>query len=167
MVEIFLFYLKKTLDSNLVFWYDSFVDGEWIPGLKKEIAMKRDDIIVESVSLSYKASGICFGFPWGSHNLVGCYSKEYREESFEKLLLKIKAEMKSGKIDGGFGFETVVGAIINIKKVYDFTVNHNGVHSVLNSSEHFSTQAFITEGVKNPEEIEQAMLEMAGMVEVE
>jgi hypothetical protein len=131
--------------------------------------MKRDDIVVESVSLSYKASGTCFGYPWGSRNLdlVGYDAKEYTENSFEKLLLKIKDEMKSGKIDGGFEFELVVGAIITIEKVYDFTVNHNGVHSVLNSSEHFSTQAFITEGVKNPEEIEQAMLEMAGMVEVE
>ncbi len=38
-VKFFLFYLKKTLDSNLVFWYHSFVG---------EIDINKEDIMVLS-----------------------------------------------------------------------------------------------------------------------
>ena len=127
--------------------------------------MKRDDIIVESVSLSYKASGTCFGYPWGSYNLVGYQTKEYREDSFENLLLKIKEGMENGKIDGGFGFEKVVGAIITIEKIYDFNINRNGIRSVLSSSEQFTTEVLIMGEVKNPEKLEETMFKMAGMQE--
>lgn len=66
----------------------------------------------------YIIKGICIGYPWGNNTLYGYESETYKGTDLNILMDKINHDIKNGSIDSGFGFEKVIGAILNKKTIW-------------------------------------------------
>lgn len=87
--------------------------------------------------VTYNASGLCYGAFWGGGE--GSYKAiDFNGyESIDKLREDINAAVKSGAIDSGMGFQTMIGAGMNIIKVKSVTDDEG--------EEYFNTDEIDTE----------------------
>jgi len=84
--------------------------GVPLPSYKKGEKMK-----------TYTASGVVYGKNWGGG--FGAYPASRIEAKTKKgLLTKAKAELKSGRLDSGMGFEFLKGARIDIQETETITI---------------------------------------------
>jgi len=71
---------------------------------------------------SYKASGKVYGKYWGGGE--GIYeAREYESDTLEELEDKINKDVKTGAIDGGMGYEEVLGAYMIIDIITDIEID--------------------------------------------
>ena len=72
---------------------------------------------------TYTASGVVYGKLWGGG--FGAYpSREVEARSKAELIKKAQAELKSGGLDSGMGFEFLKGARLDIKEVESITAKN-------------------------------------------
>lgn len=65
--------------------------------------------------LNFKARGFVLGNYWGGGS--GAYPTiEFEAETKEDLLKQAKTSLTDGSIDSGMGFESLIGAVLSIKK---------------------------------------------------
>lgn len=65
---------------------------------------------------TYKARGLVLGRYWGGG--VGAYeSQKINGETREEVLKKAEEMLKDGSLDGGMGFESLKGAILEIEEI--------------------------------------------------
>ena len=68
------------------------------------------------MKIQYKADGLCYGSYWGSGE--GAYqAKKYHADTIEKLEKDIQQGINNGSIDGGMGYEKVIGAYMAIETI--------------------------------------------------
>lgn len=66
--------------------------------------------------ISYKAKGMVLGNYWGGGS--GAYPTNwFFADTKEELLEKAKQSLADGSIDSGMGFESLIGAVLDITKV--------------------------------------------------
>ena len=64
--------------------------------------------------VKYKSSGIVFGNYWGGGK--GAYSAtNFEADSKEKLIKKCNEALEDGSLDSGMGYESLIGALINVE----------------------------------------------------
>ena len=76
---------------------------------------------------TYKSSGIVYGNFWGGGE--GAYQAEnlpYKRDPYKskKALLKEATEMLDGRLDSGMGYESLIGAMLEIEEIE--TIKKNG-----------------------------------------
>ena len=65
---------------------------------------------------NFIARGLVYGKNWGGG--FGAYaSREIREKTKAGLLVRAKADLKSGALDSGMGFEFLAGALLDIEEI--------------------------------------------------
>jgi len=70
----------------------------------------------------YKATGIVLGNYWGGGK--GSYKAETMlAETKEGLITKINAAIKDGSLDSGMGYESLIGAIMNVTTISSITID--------------------------------------------
>lgn len=80
----------------------------------------------EKITTTYSAKGIVYGKYWGGGS--GWYAaRTYRDyDSLAKLKTAIKKDYKSGRLDSGMGYESLLGALMIItihkKMIADGTI---------------------------------------------
>ncbi len=71
----------------------------------------------------YKIKGFVYGNYWGGGK--GSYrSESYQGDNLDKLMKEIKGDLKTGVLDSGMGYESLIGAILEIETIE--TIKHNG-----------------------------------------
>jgi hypothetical protein len=66
--------------------------------------------------VKYTAEGFVLGFLWGGG--MGAYPTiEFEADTKEELLEKAKLSLDDGSMDSGMGFETLKGAVLEVKKI--------------------------------------------------
>jgi len=69
----------------------------------------------------YEATGIVYGYFWGGGE--GSYkARDYKEDSRDELIKKIETDLKSGVLDSGMGYESLIGALMLIKEIETRTI---------------------------------------------
>ncbi len=64
----------------------------------------------------YKISGFVYGNYWGGGK--GAFKSEsYKGENLDKLMIEIKEDLEDGSLDGGMGYESLIGAILDIETI--------------------------------------------------
>src|SRR3989344_27203 len=64
--------------------------------------------------VKYKSSGIVYGHFWGGGK--GGYSaRKFEADSKEELIKKCNEALEDGSLDSGMGYESLIGALINIE----------------------------------------------------
>jgi len=64
----------------------------------------------------YKITGFVYGNYWGGGK--GAYKSEsYEGEDLDKLMKTIKEDLESGTLDSGMGYESLIGAILDIETI--------------------------------------------------
>jgi len=66
-------------------------------------------------TLKFKSSGYVYGFLWGGGK--GAYPARELQADTKKDLLKQANEGLNGSLDSGMGYESLTGAILEIKKI--------------------------------------------------
>lgn len=74
------------------------------------------DVQIRHVSTKYFADGYCWGRLWGGGE-GGYEATQYEASNLETLREMINTGIKDGTIDGGMGFERMLGALMNIRQV--------------------------------------------------
>jgi hypothetical protein len=70
----------------------------------------------------YKAEGIVYGNYWGGGR--GAYtSKPLEADTKEAIIEKAWRGLKDGSLDGGMGYESLIGALLTIEEIETVTVN--------------------------------------------
>jgi hypothetical protein len=70
----------------------------------------------------YTSTGLVFGNYWGGGQ--GAYKAENLEaQSKEELISKAEEMIKNGSLDSGMGYESLLGAILNITETEVITKN--------------------------------------------
>ena len=64
---------------------------------------------------TYKSKGFVYGYLWGGGE--GSYAAKKLTADTERTLLKKAVKGLDGSLDGGMGFESLIGAILYIEKV--------------------------------------------------
>ena len=64
----------------------------------------------------YKASGIVLGHLWGGGS-GGYPAHEIRANSLRELREEIEEQLKSGSLDSGMGYESLIGALMCIETI--------------------------------------------------
>jgi len=68
------------------------------------------------VKTYYKIKGHVFGNYWGGGK--GVYKSEsYEGDNLEKLMEEIKYDLATGRLDSGMGYESLIGAILQIETI--------------------------------------------------
>ena len=99
------------------------------------------------MSKNYVATGVVYGKNWGGG--FGSYaSRELRAKTKNGLLRQAVKELKSGGLDGGMGFESLKGAMLQIEEIE--TVNVKG--------KEYNRSEYITELIGDLTEKEQDFL---------
>ena len=71
----------------------------------------------------YRISGFVYGRLWSGGK--GAYKAEqYEGKNLKALMIEIKRDLKSGALNGGMGFESLIGAILKIETIE--TINRKG-----------------------------------------
>lgn len=66
--------------------------------------------------ITYKATGMVLGNYWGGGS--GSYpAREINANSLRELTDEIEEQLKSGSLDSGMGFESLIGAIMTIDTI--------------------------------------------------
>jgi len=73
-------------------------------------------------TVSFKSTGLVFGNYWGGGK--GSYSARKLSSDTKEGLIKEATEGLNGSLDGGMGFESLIGAILFITKTT--TIMHDG-----------------------------------------
>lgn len=69
----------------------------------------------------YKVTGLVFGNYWGGGK--GAYKAEsYEGEDLDIIREEIKTDLKSGALDRGMGYESLIGALMTIEIISTITV---------------------------------------------
>jgi hypothetical protein len=67
-------------------------------------------------TIKFKATGLVYGNYWGGGS--GSYpSVKLEGNTKEELLELAKTKLASGALDGGMGYERLIGAMLNIKQI--------------------------------------------------
>ena len=78
-------------------------------------------ITIENKKVRFESSGFVLGFDW--FNQQGGYSaKEIKADTREEILDKAIDMLNDGSLDQGFGFQSLKGALIDIKKIETLTI---------------------------------------------
>lgn len=65
---------------------------------------------------TYKSTGIVLGNYWGDGK--GSYkATSFSSDSYENLITQNQNALKDGSLDSGMGYESLIGAILNIEKI--------------------------------------------------
>lgn len=67
------------------------------------------------IEQTWTSTGVVLGNLWGGGQGTYQARKMYSALSKEQLLERVKAALENGSLDGGMGFESLVGAYIIIK----------------------------------------------------
>ena len=70
--------------------------------------------------ISYKAKGLVYGHLWGGGE--GAYPSKTLTSKTTKGLLKQAHKGLDGSLDGGMGFESLTGALLNVTKTTKITI---------------------------------------------
>ena len=71
----------------------------------------------------YKIAGFVYGNYWGGGK--GAYKSEsYEGDNLDKLMIEIKDALEDGSLDGGMGYESLIGAILDIETIE--TIKYKG-----------------------------------------
>lgn len=84
--------------------------------------MKKEILKVSGKKVSYVAKGQVWGNAWGGGK-IGYASKTVKAYSLKELREKILAGIKNGSLDSGMGYESVYGAVMEVKTIATITVN--------------------------------------------
>jgi hypothetical protein len=67
-------------------------------------------------TLEFKASGYVLGNYWGGGS--GCYNTiTIKADTLEELVSKCNKALEDGSLDNGMGFESLIGAIMNVTTI--------------------------------------------------
>ena len=73
-------------------------------------------------TIKYKSTGLVYGKYWGGGE--GSYPAEKLEaDTKEDLLKKANEDLKSGALDSGMGYESLLGALLAITKITTVVIN--------------------------------------------
>lgn len=68
------------------------------------------------MKITYKSTGIVLGNYWGGGK--GSYkATSFSSDSYENLIEQNQNALKDGSLDSGMGYESLIGAILNIEKI--------------------------------------------------
>ena len=71
--------------------------------------------------IHFTAKGVCLGNLWGGGE--GSYpARKYSNDNLKKLIAEIKKDVKSGGIDSGMGFQSMIGALMAITTITTKTI---------------------------------------------
>ena len=74
------------------------------------------DVVSKIKSVEVFAKGAVIGNHWGGGR--GFYpSAKLSADSMEKLMEEANRRLKDGSLDGGMGFKSLIGAILNIEEI--------------------------------------------------
>lgn len=85
--------------------------------------------------VTYKAKGVVIGYTWGG-GLAGYASENIVTSTLKNTKSEIKRRIEDGTLDSGFGFETVIGAIMKITRIKTIQMN-DGLYTNTRDSIHF------------------------------
>ena len=75
------------------------------------------------IKKNYKINGFVYGNYWGGGK--GAYkSQSYKGDDLNKLMEEIKEDLEDGSLDGGMGYESLIGAILDIETIE--TIKYKG-----------------------------------------
>lgn len=78
--------------------------------------------------VSYKSTGYVLGNYWGGG--TGAYpSKVLTADSKEELLEKAKKSLSDGSLDSGMGYESLIGAVLNIVQTTTVEIDGKDFHN--------------------------------------
>jgi len=78
--------------------------------------------------VKYFSKGLVYGYFWGGGE--GSYNSEKLTADTKKELIAKATEMlESGALDGGMGYETLKGALLDIRKVTTITIDGDLYHN--------------------------------------
>lgn len=77
---------------------------------------------MEECRIKYESTGLVYGNYWGGGQ--GAYKARSLSSDSKEELLKQAEEGLNGSLDGGMGYESLIGAILNITKTT--TINIDG-----------------------------------------
>ena len=95
----------------------------------------------------YIAKGFVYGKCWGG-GFGGYPSREVTGKTEAELLAKAEADLKSGALDSGMGFEFLKGAVLNIEEI----------ETIKYKDKEFKRSEYITEFIGDLTEKEQDFL---------
>ena len=72
-------------------------------------------------TIKWKSTGFVFGNYWGGGK--GAYSARKLSADTKEELLKQANEGLDGSLDGGMGYESLIGALLDITKITTITVD--------------------------------------------
>ena len=81
----------------------------------------------------YKIKGYVYGNYWGGGK--GAYVSESAEgDNLEQLMIEAKNALEDGSLDGGMGYESLIGAILDIQYIekieYKGKIYHNSQYNI-------------------------------------
>ena len=68
------------------------------------------------MSKEYESKGIVIGNNWGG-GVSGYAANQYFSNNKSKILKTLRENFKSGALDGGMGFESLIGAIVTVTTI--------------------------------------------------
>lgn len=72
-------------------------------------------------NITYYSSGMVYGKLWGGGE--GAYPAEKNQDAtLEDLLATNKKMIENGSLDSGMGYESLLGALLDIKKVTEISI---------------------------------------------
>lgn len=78
-------------------------------------------VTIDSKKQRFIGSGFVLGFDW-SNNQGGYPARKIKAETKKELLEKATDMLSDGSLDSGFGFQSLKGALIDIKKIETLTI---------------------------------------------
>ena len=100
------------------------------------------DVQLRLISQKYYAEGYCWGKYWGGGE-GGYEATHYEADSLEALKEMINVGIDDGSIDGGMGFEQMLGARMSLRSVTWVEIaDSNGFDGEYQKVEHFADETF-------------------------
>lgn len=71
---------------------------------------------------TFMAQGLVYGYLWGGGE--GAYeARTIRASSRKQILEMIESDLKSGALDGGMGYESLIGAYMAVTEIVTTTID--------------------------------------------
>jgi len=97
---------------------------------------------VRLIETKFYAEGYCWGKYWGGGE-GGYEATQYEAKTMQELEEMINSGIKDGSIDGGMGFEQMLGARMSLRSVTHIEIkDSNGFDGEYQKVEHFADKSF-------------------------
>lgn len=97
---------------------------------------------VRLIETKFYAEGYCWGKSWGGGE-GGYEATQYEAKTMQELEEMINAGIKDGSIDGGMGFEQMLGARMSLRSVTVIEIaDTESLNGEYRKVEHFADESF-------------------------